>query len=299
MSERVLRSLLTLAVTAALAAVAPQLAAADVFGAASLASIGQVKGDADNQQALYAHDAAISGDGRYVVFDGSYNGFTGVWRRDLGTGAIEPVATANPGDPAISAPDAQLPSISDDGQYVSFTTTARLDPIDDTNKSPDVYVRDMDRAAGEEGAYTVASAVDGAAAALTYEGFTSTGESREIEEGWYGAVAAGRSAISADGSKVAFVTTAISNLAGAGTPAMQVAVRDLDTDRTELVSVADEPGTGAPIPGHPVSAAQSPTEIFGAVYTPGGKAPIFAPPQPYVGTGPVGASISADGTTVA
>jgi hypothetical protein len=299
MSERVLRSLLTLAVMAALAAVAPQLAVADVFGPASLASISQVKGAANNQQMLYAHDSAISGDGRYVVFDGSYDGFTGVWRRDLSTGAIEPVATANPGDPAISAPDAQLPSISDDGQYVSFTTTARLDPIDDTNKSPDVYVRNMDRAAGEEGAYSVASAVDGGSAALTYEGFTSTGESREIEEGWYGAVAAGRSAISADGSKVAFVTTATSNLAGAATPAMQVAVRDLDTDRTELVSVADEPGAGAPIPGHPVSAAQGPTEIFGAVYTPGGKAPIFAPPQPYVQTDQVGASISADGTTVA
>ncbi len=35
------------------------------------------------QQAEYAHDPAISGDGQYVAFDGSFGGVTGVWRRDL------------------------------------------------------------------------------------------------------------------------------------------------------------------------------------------------------------------------
>ena len=40
------------------------------------------------QQADYAHDPAISGNGRYVAFDGSFGGLTGVWRRDLQTGAV-------------------------------------------------------------------------------------------------------------------------------------------------------------------------------------------------------------------
>ena len=42
----------------------------------------------------------------YVAFDGSVGGVTGVWRRDLATDAIEQVAGG----------DAELPSISEDGQ---------------------------------------------------------------------------------------------------------------------------------------------------------------------------------------
>ncbi|HXM86089.1 MAG TPA: hypothetical protein VN889_00500, partial [Solirubrobacteraceae bacterium] len=297
MIARIARSLIALALLAALAGAAPQLAAGDVFGPISIASLSQVKGASNNQQALYAHDAAISGDGRYVAFDGSYGGLTGVWRRDLSTGTIEPVATQNLSDESISAPDAELPSISEDGQYVSFTTTARLDPVDDTNSGPDVYERNMDESPTEEGAYTLVSAVDGSAAALTYE-LTGKVGGVEFEQTHFGSVAAGRSAISANGEEVAFVTTAISNLAGPGTPAMQVAVRHLDTEQTELVSVADEPGSGAPIPGRPVSAAQG-AEVFGAVYATAGEAPIFNSVQPYEQAAPVGASISADGSTVA
>jgi hypothetical protein len=273
----------------------------DVFGSISLVSASAMPGFAGNQQAVYAHDAAISANGRYVAFDGLYGGRTGVWRRDLQTGAVEAVAVQEPAVPAISAPDASLPSISEDGRYVSFTTTAPLDPLDDLNGSPDVYVRDMDVVAGqpcEPGpaspapcAYTLASALDGANAGLTYE--------QPVEgEKNFGSVAAGRSAISADGRKVAFVTTAISNLAGAATPAMQVAVRELDTDRTELVSVRDDPATGAPVPGQPVSASEG--ETYGAVFSgTGGAPPRFSPPEPYAAPFAVGASISGDGTTVA
>jgi hypothetical protein len=281
-------------------------ARADVFGPISLASESAVPGSSENQQVEYAHDAVISADGRYVAFDGSYAGLTGVWRRDLQTGAIEAVAAENPLDPAISAPDADLPSISAEGRYVSFTTTAALDPTDDTNPGPDVYVRDMTIPATnpcepgpgspEPCAYVLASAVNGSTKGLKYE---PTGRlAREFEERNYGSLAAGRTALSADGQKLAFVTTAVSNLAGQGTPAMQVAVRDLQTDTTELVSVAAEPN-GAPIPGQPVSGSEG-SNSYGAVYSPSaGQAPIFADPQPYEPPAPVGASISADGTTVA
>lgn len=276
----------------------PRPARADVFGPISLVSATAIPSFAGNQQVDYAHDATISGNGRYVAFDGSLGGRTGVWRRDLQSGAILPVATESPEQPAISAPDADLPSISDNGRYVSFTTTARLDPVNDLNPGPDVYVRDMSMAPGEEGAYTLASAADGSSAGLTYEP-TGKSASVEFEETHYGAIATGRTALSADGRTVAFVTTAISNLAGSGTPAMQVAVRNLDSEHTELVSVEDDPASGQPLPGHPVSALES-GETYGAVYGGiGGKAPIFADPQPYEPPALAGASISADGSTVA
>ncbi len=285
---------------AASTALAPSLAQADVFGPISLVSASAIPGPG-NQQAVYAHDSAISGNGRYVAFDGSYAGRTGVWLRDLQTGAVEAVAAEDPNNPSISAPDASLPSISDDGRFVSFTTTAPLDPVDDANHAPDVYVRDMDVAAGqpcEPGpgsaqpcAFTLVSAADGANAGLSYE------QAAEGERN-FGSIAAGRSAISADGREVAFVTSAISNLAGPGTPALQVAVRYLDSDRTELVSVADEPATGSPLPGQPVSGLQG--EIYGAVFTgAGGAAPRFSAPEAYPRPVAIGASISGDGSTVA
>jgi hypothetical protein len=294
--------MLALVVTSAALVLAPALARGDVFEPISLASVSAIHGFVGNQQADFAHDSTISGDGRYVAFDGSYGGVKGVWRRDLQSGAIEAVATGNAVEPAISAPDAELPSISEDGRYVSFTTTARLAPLDDVNESPDVYVRDMTIPAstpceaGAQCAYTLVSAVDGSSAGLSYE---RPGElSASLLS--YGSVAAGRSAISADGRKVAFVTTAISDLAGPGTPALQVAVRDLDTEQTELVSVRDDPATGQPLPGQPVTGSQG-GEAFGAVYAGGrGTPPIFKEPQPYELPQPMlGASISADGTTVA
>ncbi len=109
-------------------------ARADVFGSISLVSAGAVAGTSNDEQADHAGDSAISGDGRYVAFDGSFGGRTGVFRRDLVTGEVALVAGG----------DATMPSISEDGRYVSFTTTARLDEQNDTDAAPDVYVRDME-----------------------------------------------------------------------------------------------------------------------------------------------------------
>ena len=67
------------------------------------------------------------GQRRYVVFDGSIGGVSGVWRRDLDSGALEQVAGG----------DAEMPSISADGQEISFTTNegASLPAI--THDQPD------------------------------------------------------------------------------------------------------------------------------------------------------------------
>jgi len=284
-----MRRLAAIALCAGSAALAlvPGGAAADVFGPISLVSA------SPTEQAQDAHDPTLSGDGRYIAFDGYFAGLSGVWRRDVQSGVVEAVAVGEPGTPAASG---ELPSISGDGRYVSFTTTARLVP-GDTNEGPDVYVRDMEvhssspctGSASEACPFALASAVNGSSEeALTYV----AGEQR------YGSLAAGRSALSADGRRVAFVTTAISNLAEpavVNTPSLQVAVRDLDTHQTQLVSVR-YPVTGR---AEPVSAPEG-AETFGAVYTgSGGKAPIFNLVPAYGMPPPVGASISADGSTVA
>ncbi len=296
-----------LALSAAVAWPAAPEARADVFGTSSLLSV------SPTEQVVYAHDPAVSADGRYVVFDGDYGGLTGVWRRAVAGGPIEPVAVGPPETPLGSA---ELPSVSADGRYVSFTTTARLDPLDDTNSAPDVYVRDMDdpdaqpcRAPSEQEAqagtrppcaFTLVSAQNDSSAGLAYV----YGSNRALEERSYGSVAAGRSALSADGQEVAFVTTAASDLDGTGTPALQVAVRDIGEKTTRLVSVREDPDTGEPAVnpatgGPEAVAAQQGSETYGAVFTgSGGRAPALRAPQPREAPVPVGASISGDGTTV-
>ncbi len=312
MRVRVLASLCALAALV----LCQGVARADVFKPLELNSNGvpAIEGaSALPQQALYAHDPAVSADGRYVVFSGYIGGYAGVWRRDLSSGGVEvqPVAVGRvrPGSEECEVPtapcDAELPSISQDGRYVSFTTAAALEPTLDHNTQPDVYVRDMAQPLSlsqmevptgspcesspdpRACPLTIVSAVDGSAEGLTYTPQNGTGT-----------VAAGRTAISASGRQVAFVTTAASNLAGAGTPTNQVAVRDLATRRTQLVSVEYDSATGLPkVPATPVSSIEGNTE-FGAFAAPEGTLFPFRR-QPYVAPKSVGASISADGSTVA
>jgi hypothetical protein len=274
---------------------APALAQADLFEPIRAVSEGTLNGGAHVEQAEVGEHAVISGNGEYVAFQGRFGGVKGIWRRDLASGAIELVATG----------EAALPSISESGQYVSFTTNAQLAPHDDTNHAPDVYVRDMsvpesqqpsqpceEEEAGASPAqrcpFTLVSAVNDGTQGLEYEGASQ-----------YGAVASGRTAISADGRVVAFVTTAVSDLAGPGTPAEQVAIRELSTRETKLVSAEADPATGQPITGAeghdlPVSTTAEGEGIYGAVYSGLPEPTAFPFTNPWVG-----ASISADGSTVA
>ena len=255
-------------------------AQADLFSPISLVSEGALGGGVP-QQMEYAHDAAISGNGVYVAFDGSIAGVTGVWRRDLLTGALEQVAGG----------DAEMPSISANGQYLSFTTNEGTSLSAITDGQPDeapkqeavnVYVRNMALAPGEAGAFTVVSAANGSAEPLAYHGANTT----------MGASAAGRSAISADGSEVAFVTTAVSNLVAypkleeeerargetpqPHTPAGQVAVRYIESGRTVLVSrcyfecgESAAAGAAEPVVGKGQLGAVYPGERVGVPHDPG------------------------------
>jgi len=239
----------------------PATAAAD-FGPIQLVS------KSATEQAATATATAISADGRYLAFQGAIGGLKGVFRKDLETGAVEPVAAGSAYDPKAPAADAAAPSISAAGRYVSFTTKTALDPVDDAQvASADVYVADM---SASPPAYELASALDGSSQGLAYSGSG-------------GSVASGRVALSADGRRVAFCTTASSDLASGSieetsTPAGQVVVRDLDTRETTLVSAERDPESGA-MTGLPVQ---------GGAIVQKAQLPLLQ-----------GAALSADGTTVA
>lgn len=293
--SRVAATLLALFALALLLAT-PTTARADVFGPISLVSATPFV------QAEYAHEPAISADGRYVVFEGSIAGVTGVWRREL----VPPGAVVE-----VAGGDAELPSISADGRYVSFTTdqgghlpelTDGLAHLGGAHETPGVYVRDMALEPEAGGAFTLASAVNGSTQSLTYE--YPAGEAEQFDREKFGSLAPGRSALSADGRSVVFVTTAASNLAGPGTAPLQVAVRNLDTDETRLVSVRYNPATGTPAvdpgTGHdePVPGVSDGASVYGAVYS-DKSPPAFTRPEADSVEQEVNVAISADASTVA
>jgi Tol biopolymer transport system component len=224
------------------------------------------------EQAAEASETALSADGDFLAFRGSIGGRTGIFREETATGAIVPVVTGSAYVRGAPGSDASEPSISADGRYVSFTTTAPLDPAADeapnaggTALDSDVYVADMSTSPPT---YELASARDGSSEGLAY---SETGERT-------GAAASGRVALSADGREVAFYTRSASDLTGTvgatETPAGEIAVRNLTTKSTTLVTVERDPVTGQ-MTAEPV---------------PGG---VFA------GHLQEGASLSADGSTVA
>jgi len=285
---RTLLPLGVLAVVAVAASLAAPVAGADVFETIQLVSAGTTAGSSLDQQSEKAEHAAIAGNGQYVVFQGAFGGVNGIWRRDLSSGAIEQVAGGA----------AELPSISETGQYISFTTNEGAALPTDTDgqphaaapEAPNVWVRDMSKAPTEAGAFRLASAANVDGEPLVYTSSQAT---------HFGSIASGRTAISANGRYVAFVTTAVSNLAGSETPPDQVAVRDLLGEQTKLVSVEANPATGVPIeaaPGQdlPVPYVEEGGNHYGAVYSPEAAPPQFPFRFPWVG-----ASISADGSTVA
>jgi Tol biopolymer transport system component len=279
------------AALAAFAAVPPATASAD-YGPAQLLS-----GTAA-QQFGSADAPAFAAGGRYVAFQGSLGGVTGIYRRDLQSGGVDLVAGADATDPALSAPDAASPSISADGRYVAFTTTADLDPGNEPAADagcPEVYVRNMALPAVASSAYTLAAALNGTDAGIAFAGGCT---SRFSGLPLAGAQAAPNVAISADGTKIAFTVLSASDLAsaaggaGAGTaatPPSQVVVRNLATKATTVVSLTP---TGQPAPGGGAYPSST-TEGAG-----GGRAGIGVPHMGGVPTDST-AAISADGSTVA
>ena len=163
---------------------------------------------------------AVSGDGRYVVFD-SYatnlvaddgNGQPDVFLHDTQTGTTTRISvdTAGGDTNALSS----SPVITDDGRYVIFHTIAS-DLVDgDTNGSVDVFMRDV-----QTGTTTLVSVPNG---------------------GGLGDSHSGNADISAGGRYVVFNSSATNMVDGDTNAQGDVFIRDLQTGTVTRISVGDD-----------------------------------------------------------
>jgi Tol biopolymer transport system component len=160
---------------------------------------------------------SISADGRYVSFSswasnlvaGDSNGYPDVFVHDRQTGTTERVSVASSGIQGDE--ESHNPSISADGQYVSFESQASNLVSGDTNHAFDVFVHDR---------------------------LSGTTERVSVETS--GAEGNGNSyapAISSDGRYVAFTSYASNLVVGDMNFAFDVFVHDRLSGMTELVSV--------------------------------------------------------------
>jgi hypothetical protein len=304
MSFRQLTAPAHLAVSVALLAALASLSAATASGQASFSPFALVSGSPPLElQANYAYDPALSSNGAYVAYTGAIASEPGIYRTNLAHGDEEEIVARGA--------DTGVPSISPEGRYVSFTTDDNPLTGAPTGRCSAVYVRDMDiplpepppevkggaqRTPEEEAAeygfpaITLVSARNESSESLTYP-------TPVVDSQTCGSAAAYRVALSdegPEGMKVAFTVLSPSDLTGGvgqtETPPDQIAVRDLKTKRTELVSVtrASLGGAGEPVPGG--AALAGPSIVGGVIHpTAGSSLPVSAST----------AAISADGSTVA
>lgn len=178
-----------------------------------------------SEQAEIGTEPALSADGRYAAFCAMLAGREGIFREELGTGLLTPVAVGPIAGRCGSGAYATAPSISADGRYVSFMTRASLVPTDTEPNKSDVYVADLSTSPP---IYELASAV------------AEPRDAEEPEPMPGGSVVAGRVALSADGARIAFVNGG------------NVYVRELGAEATILISAKRDPLVGMteePVPG--------------------------------------------------
>jgi Tol biopolymer transport system component len=194
---------------------------------------------------------AVSADGRYVAFTSAADGLVlddndanlDAFVRDLQTGTVKLVSRK---DGEAGAHGAGPPSdlvISDDGKFVAFSTTEVLED-GDANGVHDVFVRDLTNDTTE-----LVSRPDNSTATF--------GDSQSYKP-----------TISADGSRIAFYSTADNLDTESDDFPADVFVRDTDTDDTILASRANGAG-GAPATGfsddsQPAISADGSTVAFGS-----------------------------------
>jgi archaellum component FlaF (FlaF/FlaG flagellin family) len=179
----------------------------------SIASDG-TQGDGSSQA------QAISADGRYVAFQslatnlvpGDTNGVWDVYVHDRESGTTTRVSVASDGTGGSF--HAALPTISADGQYVSFESSASNLVPGDTNGAWDVFVHD--RATGATTRVSVAS------------------------DGTQGNQQSDASALSADGGSVTFQSMASNLVPGDSNGYQDVFVHDRTTGTTSRVSLASD-----------------------------------------------------------
>lgn len=240
------------------------------------AEIVSVDKASDEQGDASTTDAAISADGRYVVFQTKATNFFendgetqseleaaeprgtvregGIFRYDRATGQLQLVASGNlvvsegPEAGKVLVRGAVNPSVSAEGRYVAFATAQQLVPHD-VNDNVDIYVRDMSLPVSASGAYTLASAQNGGEEPPVYD---DSSISTPIPGGDPGSQLWPNTAISANGRYVLFrsseVPSSLPEGSIANTPPDQLFVRDLVGKTTTLVtriSSGGEPAGGA------------------------------------------------------
>jgi Tol biopolymer transport system component len=232
------------------------------------AEIVSVDNASDEQANAATTDAAISGNGRYVVFQTRATNFFeddgespqeqqaaeprgtlregGIFRYDRDTGQLQIVASGNlvvsegPGAGKVLVRGAQNPSVSANGRYVAFATAAQL-ALQDNNHNLDVYVRDMEVPIGSEpktsGAYTLVSAQNGSESPPVYD---DSSLPTPIPGGDPGTQLWPNTSISANGRYVLFRTAEVKSSLPEGTnpetEPNQLFVRDLQDRTTTLVT---------------------------------------------------------------
>jgi Tol biopolymer transport system component len=169
--------------------------------------------------------ASISADGRYVAFasaadnlvPGDTNGKADVFVRDRLTNTTTRVSVKSDGSQgSLASAD---PDISADGQRIAFTSSSSFDPVD-SDSATDVYVHDM-----TTGTTTLVS-VNGSGTHANQPSFSP--------------------AISGDGNRVVFLTTATNLWPFDANAFADVYERDLSAATTKLVSAKD----GNALPGN-------------------------------------------------
>jgi len=178
----------------------------------------RVSVDSSGGQADYnSFHPALSSDGQIVAFTsfatnlvpGDTNGQSDVFVHDRSTGVTERVSVDSSGNQGNGG--SYLPSLSSDGRYVAFESTASNLVASDTNKVGDIFVHDR-----------------------------STGITERVSvnsSGAQGNDSSNSPAISADGNVVAFLSSARTLVSGDTNSRYDVFVHDRTTGATERVSV--------------------------------------------------------------
>lgn len=196
----------------------------------------------------------LSGDGRFIAFSTSSalvpedtNGLADIFVRDLVRGRTERVSVSSTGEEmlredSLGSGDARNPSISHDGRYVFFESSApNLVPGDrygTLEANVDVFVRD--RLLGTTKRVSVSS--EGAPADDAGVALENEIRLREVHTTF------ARPCISPNGRFVAFVSAASNLASGDRDEATDVFLHDTALNRTELVSILEtgRAGIGTP-----------------------------------------------------
>ncbi|HEY6008873.1 MAG TPA: hypothetical protein VIU40_11165, partial [Geobacteraceae bacterium] len=190
---------------------------------------------------------SISADGRYIAFrsdaanllPGDTNGRSDIFVRDRVNGVTTRVSVASGG--AQGDLDSDSPSISADGRYVAFASSAATLVPGDTNNQPDVFV--YDRVSGGI-----------VRASVTSGGAQATGPSSAPS-------------ISADGRYTAFVSSAADLVGGDTNGVADVFVHDAVTGATSRVSIASGGTQADEASGSPSISADGRFVVFASAAT--------------------------------